>query len=72
MLCVLLKKESATKIIYFITLTTIVKIGSKTKEFIIILGPSLKFTKKTKKVTEMANHVSTSSRGIGITFNYCF
>ena len=61
-----------TKIIYFVTPTSIVKITSKAAEFISILGPSLEFTKKAKNVTEMTNSVSASSRGIGILFNYYF
>ena len=40
-----------TKIIYFVTPTTLVKIGSKAAEFVSILGPSLEFTKKAKKVS---------------------
>ena len=32
----------------------------------------MEFTKKAKKVTEMTDPVSASSRGIGILFNYCF
>ena len=40
-------------IIYFVTPTTIVKIGSKTAEFVPILGPTLEFTKKAKKITDM-------------------
>lgn len=62
-----------TKIIYFVTPTNMVKIGSKigTKaaEFVPILGPTLEFTKKAKKVTEMTDPVSASSRGVGIVFN---
>lgn len=61
-----------TKIIYFLTPNTLVKIGSKAAEFVPILGPSLEFTKKAKKVTQMTDPVSASSRGIGILFNYCF
>ena len=61
-----------TQIIYFITPKSIVKIASKAGEFIPIIGPSLEFTKKAKKVTEMTDPVSASSRGIGILFNYCF
>jgi hypothetical protein len=65
-----------TKIIYFVTPKNMVKIGSKigTKaaEFVPILGPTLEFTKKAKKVTEMTDPVSASSRGVGIIFNYCF
>lgn len=49
-----------------------VKIGSKAAEFIPVLGPTPDFTKKAKKVTEMTDPVSASSRGIGILFNYCF
>lgn len=60
------------KIIYFITPKSIVKLTSKAAEFIPIIGPSLEFTKKAKKVTEMTDPVSASSRGIGILFNYCF
>ena len=72
LLYVLLKEESVTKIIYFVTPTTIIKIRNKFAEFIPILGPSLEFTKKAKRVTEMANPVSASSREIVILFNYCF
>ena len=61
-----------TKIIYFVTPTIIVKVGSKAADFIQVLGPSLEFTKKAKKVTEIADPVSASSRGIRIFFNYCF
>lgn len=65
-----------TTIIYFITPQSIIKIGSKigTKavEFVPILGPSVEFTKKAKKVTQLSDPVSASSRGIGILFNYCF
>jgi len=61
-----------TQIIYFITPKSIIKITSKAAEFIPIIGPSLEFTKKAKKFTEMTDPVSASSRGIGILFNYCF
>ena len=59
-------------IIYFITPKSLVKIGTKAAEWIPILGPTLDFTKKAKKVTEMTDPVSASSRGVGIVFNYCF
>jgi len=72
LLCVLLQEESVTKIIYFVTPTTIIKIGNKATEWIPILSPSLEFTKKAKKVIEMADTVNASSQGIGILFNYCF
>jgi hypothetical protein len=61
-----------TKIIYCVTPKSLVKIGSKAAEFVPILGPTLEFTKKAKKLTEMSDPVSASSRGIGIVFNYCF
>jgi len=61
-----------TTIIYFITPTSLVKIASKGAEFIPVLGPTLDFTKKAKKVTEMTDPISASSRGVGILFNYCF
>jgi hypothetical protein len=61
-----------TKIIYFITPTSLVKIASKGVEFIPVVGPSFVFTKKAKKVTEMLDPISASSRGVGILFNYCF
>ena len=65
-----------TKIIYFVTPTNMVKIGrkigTKAAEFVPIIGPTLEFTKKTKKVTKMTDPVSASLRGIGIIFNYCF
>lgn len=61
-----------TKIIYFVTPKSIFTITSKAAEFVPILGPSLEFTKKAKKVTEMTDPISASSRGIGMLFNYCF
>jgi hypothetical protein len=60
------------KIIYFITPTSLVKVGSKAAEFIPVLGPTLDFTKKAKKVTEITDPISAYSRGVGIIFNYCF
>lgn len=61
---------------YFVTPSNMVKIGSKlgkkAGEFVPIIGPTLEFTKKAKKVTELTDPVSASSRGIGILFNYCF
>ena len=61
-----------TKILYFITPSSLVKIGIKAGEFIPVVGPALTFSKKAKKITEMTDPVSASSRGIGIVFNYCF
>ena len=61
-----------TKIIYFITPKSIIKVGSKAAEFIPILGPLAQYTKKAKKVTELSDPVSATSRGIGVMFNYCF
>lgn len=61
-----------TKIIYFITPQSIIKVGSEATDFIPILGPIAQYTKKAKKVTELSNPVSATSRGIGIMFNYCF
>ena len=61
-----------TKIIYFVTPTSFVKIGSKAVEFIPVIGPTLDFTKKAKKITEVTDPISASSRGVGILFNYCF
>ena len=60
------------RIFYFITPTSLAKIGSKAIEFIPVVGPTLDFTKKAKKMTELADPVSASSRGVGIVFNYCF
>ena len=61
-----------TKIIYFVTPQSLVKIGTKGAEFIPILGPTLEYTKKAKKITKMTDPVSASSQGIGILFKYCF
>ncbi len=61
-----------TTILYFITPTSLIKIGSKAVEFIPVLGPTLDYSKKAKKVTEMTDPISASSRGVGILFNYCF
>lgn len=60
------------KIIYFVTPKTIIKVGSKATEFIPILGPMAKYTKNAKKITELSNPVSATSRGIGVMFDYCF
>ncbi len=59
------------KIIYFITPKSVVKIGTKAAEFITVLGPTLDFTKKAKKFTEITDPISASSRGVGVLFNYC-
>lgn len=61
-----------TKIIYFITPKSLIKIGTKAVEFIPVLGPALDFNKRAKKLTEMTDPVVDSSQGIGILFNYCF
>jgi hypothetical protein len=60
------------KIIYFLTPRSLVKIATKGLEFIPIIGPTLEFTKRAKKATEMVDPISASSLGIGILFNYCF
>lgn len=59
-----------TKVLYFVTPKSFVKIGSKAAEYIPILGPSLEFTKKAK--TDLTDPISASSQGIWILFNYCF
>ena len=41
-------------------------------EFIPVSEPTLEFSKKAKKVTELTDPISASSRGVGILFNYCF
>jgi hypothetical protein len=61
-----------TAILYFVTPKSLVKIGSKAAEFIPVLGPTLDFSKKAKKVSELTDPVSASARGVGILFNYCF
>lgn len=58
-----------TKIIYFVTSKSIIIITTKAAKFVLILGPSLEFT---KKVTKMINLVNPSSEMIGMLFNYCF
>ena len=60
------------KVVYFITPTSFVKIGTKLIEFIPVIGPTLEFSKKARKVTELGDPVSASSRGIGMIFGYCF
>lgn len=61
-----------TNIICFITPATIAKIGSGAVDWIPVLGSTLEFSKKAKKVTEITDPVSASARGVGILFNYCF
>ena len=51
-----------TKVLYFVTPKSFVKIGSKAAEYIPILGPSLEFTKKAK--TDLTDPISASSQGI--------
>ena len=60
------------KIIYFITPKGLVKITTKAGEFIPVLGPALTYTKKAQKMTDLADPVSASSRGIRMMFEYCF
>lgn len=61
-----------TKILYFITPGSLYKVSNKAAQFIPVLGPTLDFSKKAKKFTEIADPVTASSRGVGIVFNYCF
>lgn len=61
-----------TTILFFVTPRSLVKIGSKAAEFIPVLGPTLNFSKKAKKITAMTDPISASSRGVGVLFNYCF
>ena len=61
-----------SKLIYFITPGTIVKISSKAPKFIPVLGPTFEYTKKAKKMTDLSNPVSASSRGVGLLFKSCF
>ena len=61
-----------TKVIYFITPTSIIKVGSKAAEFVPIVGPWMTYTKKATKATQLSNPVSATSRGIGLMFNHCF
>lgn len=61
-----------TKIIYFITPKSLIKVAGKGAEFLPVLGPVAQYTKKAKKITKLSDPVSATSRGIGIMFNYCF
>jgi hypothetical protein len=62
-----------TKILFFITPTSLVKltskIGSKAAGFVPVLGPTLKFTKKAEKVTKLTNPVAAGSRELGFFWN---
>ena len=60
------------KIIYFITTSTIITIRSKSTEFLLVVGPSLKIIKKSKKITEMSDPVNALAGGIWLVFTYCF
>ena len=60
------------KIVYFITPKTIAKLSSKALEFLPVVGPTLEFSKKAVKATEMTDLVSASSGGMGMIFNFCF
>ncbi len=48
------------------------KIGSKIVKFISIIRLSLDLIKKSKKITEIADQVTTFCRGIELISNYCF
>lgn len=61
-----------TNVVLFVTPKSLVKIASKSAEFVPILGPTVEYTKKAKKMTDLADPVSATSRGIGMMFNYCF
>ena len=61
-----------TKILFFITPQRFVKIGARLGEFVPVIGPTFQFSKKARRVTEIANPVSASARGVGILFDYCF
>ena len=66
------EKYNMTKIIYFLTPTSIIKVGTKAVEFVPIVGPFMTYAKKATKATELSNPVSATSRGIGLMFNHCF
>ena len=61
-----------TQMIYFITPKSLIKITTKAGEFLPIVGPTLTYTKKAQKMTDLANPVSATSRGVGMMFEYCF
>ena len=61
-----------TKITFFVTPKTLVKVTTKAGEFLPIVGPMLSYTKNAQKMTELADPVSATSRGIGMMFEYCF
>lgn len=66
-----------TKIVYFtlpssLTAAGLEKLGLKTTEFLPIVGPTLEFTKKAKKITKISNPITATSRGIGVLFDFCF
>ena len=44
-----------TRIICFVTPKSLVKVGTKAAEFIPVLGPTLEYTKKAKKITEITD-----------------
>lgn len=53
-----------------VTITS--KVGGKAIDYLPIAGPTLKYIKKAKKVTNLSDPVSATSRGIGVMFDYCF
>ena len=63
-------------LLFFITpkgiITIGTKVGTKAAEFIPILGPGVEYVKKAKKVTDISDPVTASSRGIGMIFKSCF
>jgi len=48
------------------------KIGSKASDFLPVVGPFLNYSKRARKVTNMANPVAATARGIATISDFCF
>lgn len=61
-----------SKIICFLTPQSFVKVGTKIAEFVPLLGPTVEYSRKAKKITQISDPVSASAQGVRMLFTYCF
>lgn len=65
------------KVVYFIlpsglTEVGLENLGLKSVDFLPVVGPSVSYLKKAKKVTKMANPINAGARGISVISEFCF
>ena len=66
-----------TKVVYFVlpsglTEVGLQKLGLKSIDFLPVVGPSVSYLRKAKKVTKIANPVNAAARGISTISEFCF